>query len=347
MTEFQGGCLCGAVRYRVSGPPRDPTNCHCATCRKAHAAAFVSWATFDASELSFGAGQPTRYASSPNVTRSFCGSCGTPLTYQRRDLPGEIDVSICSLDAPDELPPRTHIWTRHKLGWLALQDGLPAHERFRSETSALSATHDHPIRGRFHAWFLSATEEGMHRLYGARKRKLFASLPGSIVEVGAGTGANCRYYESGTSLIAVEPNLRMHERLAANAQHRGVDVEIRGLKGERLDLPSQSADAVVCTLVLCSVDNPAAVVSEIMRVLKPGGRYVFLEHVAAPAGTALRTLQNALQRPWTWWFEGCRPNRETESTLREAGFSALEIDHFRVRSPFVHCAPQIAGVATR
>jgi SAM-dependent methyltransferase len=211
----------------------------------------------------------------------------------------------------------------------------------------LSATHDRPIRGRFHAWFLSATEKWLDEIHGERKRRLFGELPQTVVEIGPGTGANCRYYRAGTKLVAVEPNLRMHGRLAAAAASRGIDLDLRGLGGEGLDLPDAAFDAVVCTLVLCSVDDPARVLREAHRVLRPGGRFVFIEHVAAPRGSALRAFQNAVQPPWTFWFEGCRPNRETETALGAAGFSCVDVERFRVASAFVHVSPHIAGVAVK
>ena len=137
------------------------------------------------------------------------------------------------------------------------------------------ATHDHPVRGRFHAWFLSATEDLVERIHGDRKRALLSDLHGTIVELGPGTGANCRHFSPSCSVIGVEPNVRMHELLRDSARRHGVDLEIRGLKGEKLDIESGSADAVVCTLVLCSVDEPATVLAEAHRVLKPGGRFAF------------------------------------------------------------------------
>lgn len=207
------------------------------------------------------------------------------------------------------------------------------------------ATHDRPIRGRFHSWFLRATEDMIDELHGDRKRALFAGLDGRVVELGPGTGANCRHYPAGASVVGIEPNLRMHGPLRENATRHGVDLEIRGLKGESVDLESESADAVVCTLVLCSVDHPEQVLSEALRILKPGGRFVFIEHVAAPPGTGLRRIQDIVRPVWSYGFEGCCPNRETARTLEKAGFSRLELDAFRVRSPFVHVSPHIAGVA--
>ena len=208
-------------------------------------------------------------------------------------------------------------------------------------------THDHAIRGRFHAWFLSTTESVMERIHGDRKRALFSRLSGTIIELGPGTGSNCRHYPPNSSVIGIEPNIRMHGLLHENAERHEVNLEIRGLKGEKLDLQPNCADAVICTLVLCSVDDPAGVVAEAMRVLRPGGRFIFIEHVAATPGTWLRRIQNAVQPTWTWCFEGCRPNRETARVLEEAGFSQLEMEAFRIRSPFFHVAPHVAGVGLK
>ncbi len=125
-----GGCLCGAIRYRARGTPSFETNCHCATCRRAGAAPFVPWASFDAGDLTFERGAPRRYRSSPDVIRTFCADCGTPLTYQR--VPEQIDVTICSMDDPAGVPPRDHTWVSHRLPWVVLGDALPRHEEVRS-----------------------------------------------------------------------------------------------------------------------------------------------------------------------------------------------------------------------
>jgi SAM-dependent methyltransferase len=203
------------------------------------------------------------------------------------------------------------------------------------------------LRARFNAWFLASCTDFMDELYGERKRALFGALPASIVELGAGTGANFRYYPAGTRVVAIEPNPAMHEKLRAEAASQDLQLEIRGLRGEALDLADSCADLVVCTLVLCSVDDPSRVVAEARRVLRPGGRFVFLEHVAAPPASPRRALQRIVRRPWRWLFEGCTTDRETWRVLEAAGFSRLQLDHFTVSGPFVHLATQIAGVAVR
>ena len=105
------------------------------------------------------------------------------------------------------------------------------------------------------------------------------------------------------------------------------------------------ADAVVSTLVLCSVADISRSLAEARRVLRPGGRFVFVEHVAAAPGSLLRRVQRLVRQPWGWLADGCRPDQDTGRRLAEAGFADLQMDAFRVSGGVV--APHIAGVATR
>lgn len=203
------------------------------------------------------------------------------------------------------------------------------------------------LRGRLSAWLLNAAEEHMDRMYGELKRSVFQGLQGRVVEIGPGPGANLRYYSQGTHVIAVEPNPAMHPFLMENARRHGVDVEIRGLKGEAMDIDNESTDVAVGTLVLCTVEDPERIVSEVYRILKPGGRYIFFEHVAAPLGSKLRWWQNWLQRPWTWVSEGCHLNRNTHSTIFGAEFASVDMDCFLLDSSLALFAPHIFGVATK
>ena len=207
--------------------------------------------------------------------------------------------------------------------------------------------HRHTARNRLNAWLLEGAEAYMHRKYGRRKRTIFRDLPRQVVEIGPGTGANLRYYPRGTALTAVEPNPAMHPRLRNEAARRGIALTIRGLKGEALDLPDESVPAVVGTLVLCSVDSPRRVVAEIHRVLTPGGKFLFLEHVAALEGSSLNRFQALLARPWQWLFDGCHLNRETHTVLAQAGFRTLDMDCFMLQSPAVMVMPHIFGVALK
>lgn len=124
-STHEGGCLCGAVRYRVAGRARALTLCHCATCRRAAAAPTVAWAIFDASGFAFTAGQPRVFRSSPHVERSFCGDCGTALVYRSTRRPDVVDVTTVSLDDPDAFAPEREIWTDEKLTWETTNPDLP------------------------------------------------------------------------------------------------------------------------------------------------------------------------------------------------------------------------------
>ena len=124
----QGGCLCGAVRYRVEGEPLSSAVCHCRTCRRVASAPALPFATFPAGALAFTQGEPTEFRSSPAATRGFCGRCGSPLTYRNDAEPASIDIMTCSLDDPDALAPGFHVWVGQRLAWEHVADGLPAYE---------------------------------------------------------------------------------------------------------------------------------------------------------------------------------------------------------------------------
>ena len=119
-SEHTGRCLCGAVRYRAEGAPKWIANCHCESCRRATGAPMASYAGFAAERFAYTAGAPTRFASSPGVTRSFCGRCGSPLTYEGARWPGEVHVLIGTLDRPGDFVPTLNAFVEEKLPWLHL-----------------------------------------------------------------------------------------------------------------------------------------------------------------------------------------------------------------------------------
>jgi ubiquinone/menaquinone biosynthesis C-methylase UbiE len=203
---------------------------------------------------------------------------------------------------------------------------------------------DNPIRGRMNAWFFAALDGYMHRKYAAIKSGLLANVPPVVVELGPGSGANLRYLSPGTQLIAIEPNRQMHEVLRRRAKNRGIHLDLRGLAGESLDLPSASVDFVFSSLVLCSVHRQEQVLAEVRRVLRPGGRFACVEHVAAPAGSGIFRLQRMIRRPWKWVFEGCDLCRDTGSTLRSAGFAQVEIRPVVLPTIVVPIRHQIAAM---
>ncbi len=207
---------------------------------------------------------------------------------------------------------------------------------------------DNKLRGPLNAAVLRAADAYAHRMIGQRKRELFAALPSTVLEIGPGTGANLRYYRPGTHVIAVEPNRHMHAALQKTARRYGIDLELREEGADAIGLPDASVDGVVSTLVLCTVPDPAAAVAEIRRVLRPGGRFLFLEHVRAGAQhPVLRRVQLGLARPWHWLFEGCDVLRDTESTLTATGWAELDIRRYRAPTVFLPINTQIAGSAIR
>jgi hypothetical protein len=128
-----GGCFCGSVRYEAGGTPCHLTSCHCSICRRTSGAPFVAWFSVPRSAFRFTRGEPARFRSSAKGTRSFCRSCGSPLTFEHEDAGDEIDVTTCTLDRPELLPPEDHTRTSSKLGWVHLGDGLPEYREARSD----------------------------------------------------------------------------------------------------------------------------------------------------------------------------------------------------------------------
>ena len=130
---LNGGCLCGAVRYRCDAPVRPATYCHCTSCRRAAGAHVIAWFTVPASSLVFTQGQAAMYRSSSPVQRGFCARCGTQLTYRNDRWPDEVDVTIGSLDEPDRVAPAAHIWMEDAPRWDRPGDSLPCHARSRAD----------------------------------------------------------------------------------------------------------------------------------------------------------------------------------------------------------------------
>jgi SAM-dependent methyltransferase len=202
-----------------------------------------------------------------------------------------------------------------------------------------------PARGRFNSAFFSIMGGYINWHMHKRKATAFADLPPNVVELGSGVGANLRYLPAGARLIAIEPNPYMHARLRRAARRRGVELEIRSVVGERIDLPNASAETVISSLVLCTVSDPAAVLAEIRRILVPGGRFSFAEHVAAKPRTPTRWSQRILRRPWGWVFEGCSCERDLANLIASAGFTSADINPYRIHSPFLPFNTHIAGTA--
>ncbi len=207
------------------------------------------------------------------------------------------------------------------------------------------------LRQRLCAWILSHSETEYRQAIAPRKRVLFGGMHGDVLEIGPGTGPNLPFLPAGTRWIGVEPNPFLHAHLHQAIQKTGRPPEQFRIErgdpgGVRLPAADASLDAVVSTLVLCSVPFPENSLAEILRVLKPGGKFVFIEHVAAPRGTRTRTFQNMIQPLWTLLGDGCHPNRETWLTIAQAGFASVEMEHFLYPGAGL-VSPHIAGTAIK
>jgi len=152
---------------------------------------------------------------------------------------------------------------------------------------------------------------------------------------------------TGVNWIGIEPNEAFFDSLKKQAREKQINAQV--LKSDALQIPldDNSADVVVSTLVLCSVSHPAKVLGEIIRVLRPGGKLIFIEHVAAPKRTNLRRAQNIFNSLNRIAADGCNCNRETWSYLKEAGFSELEISPIRMKGVMRLHSPHIMGYAVK
>ncbi len=203
------------------------------------------------------------------------------------------------------------------------------------------------IRSQIEARLLDRTAASTHQRYGEAKQQAIGVMSGLVVELGPGTGLNMRYYSPGTRVIGIEPNPAMHGRLQRAADLAGVDLEIRNLGGEHLDIADGSADGVVGTRVLCGVVDLSGVLDEVLRVLKPGGAYFFLEHVVAPERTNTRRAQRLLKRPHRWMFNGCEVDRDTAASIEMAGFATVEMEEVDEGVAAGHVRHHIVGTATK
>lgn len=202
------------------------------------------------------------------------------------------------------------------------------------------------LRQRVFAWWYTRSDVPEYtKLVDEYKRELFSGLHGDVVEIGPGTGDNFSYFPKDIRWIGIEPNVYMHPPLREAMAEAGIEGEIRTGTAEHISLPDASVDAVVSTLVLCSVTSLDETLREVLRVLRPGGRFAFMEHVAAPRGTALHHAQRVVKPVWRFVADGCNPDRDIEAAIRRAGFSSVEIKPFKI--PAWPVSPHIAGTAVK
>lgn len=199
------------------------------------------------------------------------------------------------------------------------------------------------VSKRWFAWVMPRLAQHYDNLVADRKRVLLSGVGGTVVELGPGTGMNFRYYPPGVHWIGIEPNPYLHSHLRRAGEEARLRVDIRQGYAEHIDLADDSADVVVATAVLCSVTDQIQSLREIRRVLKAGGRFVFLEHVAADRGASLRRIQRVVRPFWGCIADGCNPVRDTGEAIAGAGFKYIEVETFKL--PLGPVAPHIAGIA--
>lgn len=212
----------------------------------------------------------------------------------------------------------------------------------------VAASRDRAIAGVYDRVLAGAERAGL----AADRSTLLAGAAGRVVELGPGTGANLTHLPRGlASLTLVEPSPAMRSRLATRlARVRADDpgrlpvaTDVVAGDAARIPVGDGEADTVIMTLVLCSVEDPAAALAETRRILAPGGQLLLLEHVAAADGS-LRRLQRGLTPVWRHLAQGCHLDRDTRAALVAAGFDVAGLRPHRipVAGP---AAPAIVGVA--
>lgn len=195
-------------------------------------------------------------------------------------------------------------------------------------------------------WFMRDAEDACLRDW---RRELLADAEGRVLEVGVGTGANLPLYpDAVTELVVVEPDRHMRAQLSAKlGDEIERDIEILDADAERLPFDDASFDTVVSTLVMCSVGDLKEALSEIHRVLRPGGRFIFLEHVAAHDKPGRRKWQERIEPVWKRFTGNCHLTRETSEQIETAGFDIESMTRESMRKALPIVRPTVRGIARR
>ena len=176
-------------------------------------------------------------------------------------------------------------------------------------------------RKRSFAEFMAKDDELSYLQYKDKKEQLFSEIKGKVVEIGPGTGVNLRFFPKNIHWIGIEPNEEMFPYLDKEAKKQDIAVELLTGNAERTGLADNSVDYVISTIVLCSVENVEVTLKEVLRILKPGGKYIFLEHQADHPWTVRWIVQNIVPyTPWRYFSDGCTPGRQLGKAIENAGF---------------------------
>ena len=203
-----------------------------------------------------------------------------------------------------------------------------------------TATRTHPV---FAVAYDPMTRALERAVMAERRARLLADLDGQVLDVGAGTGANLPYLRRASRVVAAEPDAAMRRRLAARIARATVPVELSSDPAEKLRYPDASFDAVVFTLVLCSVASPDRALAEARRVLKPDGRLIIIEHVRGSG--RLAEWQDRVTPIWSRVNAGCHPGRDTAAAVERAGFAIERAEYFDEFPRLVPTRPLLEAVA--
>jgi ubiquinone/menaquinone biosynthesis C-methylase UbiE len=181
------------------------------------------------------------------------------------------------------------------------------------------------------------------------RKALLQDMSGDVLELGCGTGANLPFYSKMLKRLALtEPNRHMRHQLALKlADYPHLSADVLDCSAESLPFPDGTFDAVVSTLLLCSVKNPEQALSEIRRVLKPHGKLLFIEHVAASNRPERLKWQRRIEPLWKILQCGCHLTRNTEKNILQAGFTYQKINRQSMRGVPPIARPSIWGEAEK
>ncbi|MGZ8667725.1 MAG: class I SAM-dependent methyltransferase [Solirubrobacterales bacterium] len=179
------------------------------------------------------------------------------------------------------------------------------------------------------------------------RREVLSAATGRTVDLGAGTGVNAELFgDAIDELVLVEPDPHMAVRLRRRVAASGGEAEIVQAPAERLPFEDASFDTAVFTLVLCTVPDPAAALAETARILRPGGRMLFVEHVRSEDPRRAR-WQDRLERPWGVFANGCHPNRDTVALIEASALELEEVESGRLPKSIPIVRPMVRGAALR
>jgi len=209
---------------------------------------------------------------------------------------------------------------------------------------------------RFYAFMINRMIPKYNKIMGTHKKELFADLHNlsenkliKILEIGAGGGANFEYYPANCLVVCLEPKRNFEEYINKNVEvNEGLKVEfVHGFAEDMNSVADNSVDAVVATLVLCSVNDIPRALQEIHRILKPGGQFYYMEHVSAVSGTWLAWVQSLITPVWRHIADGCCLDRHTGKLVQSSIFTSVKQKHMDANTNMLLIRPHVIGVATK